>query len=238
MAPESCTVAVDIEDHHITIHFKSDDQVRNIYVHPDNVVLTSNTRSWAQRRGGEYQVMATISDEIGMSTSLWTKIKSWVASVVLQLMQLESHKAVGKDIYCTSNTEELEMCAKNSSRKFGHVLVPRWVYTHINPQGVVYAKELTRCLTAIGIQKPRNFFKAKLYLVFGCFRLFFLPLESSTLLGDFRTSAPHGAQRTWTLSKRYERLLCAACGSYKVIKSILKDPFEHLHERLMSDHMH
>jgi len=53
MAPESCTVAVDLEDHHITIQFKSDDQVRNIYVHPDNIVLTSNTRSWSKRCGEE-----------------------------------------------------------------------------------------------------------------------------------------------------------------------------------------
>lgn len=128
MAPESCTVAVDIEDHHITIHFKSDEQVRNIYVHPDNVVLTSSTRSWSQRRGGECtlhqnkyearrsiellcqalkadragwnnltvdQVMASISNEIGMSTSLWTKIKSWVMSVVVQLMQLGTKLAIG-----------------------------------------------------------------------------------------------------------------------------------------------
>jgi len=56
MAPNSCTVAIEIEDHHITFHFKSDNQVRNIYVHPDNIVLMSNTRNWFQRRGEEYKV--------------------------------------------------------------------------------------------------------------------------------------------------------------------------------------
>ncbi|KIJ91137.1 hypothetical protein K443DRAFT_656378 [Laccaria amethystina LaAM-08-1] len=113
MAPNSCTVAVDIEDHHITIHFKADEQVRNIYVHPDNVVLTSNTRSWSKRRGDQCtfhqnkyearqsiellcrtlkedragwrnlsvdQVMASICDKIGMSTTLWMKIKKWSTS--------------------------------------------------------------------------------------------------------------------------------------------------------------
>ena len=54
MAPESYTVAVEIEDHHITIQFKSDGEVRNIYVHPDNVVLTSGKRSWSERRGEVY----------------------------------------------------------------------------------------------------------------------------------------------------------------------------------------
>ena len=53
MAPESCTVAIEIEDHHITIHFRSDEEVRNIYVHPDNIVWTYNKRSWSKRRGDE-----------------------------------------------------------------------------------------------------------------------------------------------------------------------------------------
>ena len=121
MAPESCTVAVEIEDHHITIQFKSDDQVRNIYVHPDNVVLMSNTRSWSKRRGEDYtlhqnkyqarvsiellcqalkedraawqdlsvdQVMASICDQIGMETNLWTKIKRWVSSAISRLMEI------------------------------------------------------------------------------------------------------------------------------------------------------
>ena len=121
MAPNSCTVAIEIEDHHITIHFKSDDEVRNIYVHPDNVVLTSNTRSWSQRRGDECtfhqnkyearrsiellcetlkadraawkkmsvdKVMASVYDKIGISTTLWTKIKRWVNSVVVRLKEV------------------------------------------------------------------------------------------------------------------------------------------------------
>jgi len=128
MAPDSCTVAIEIEDHRITFHFKSDNQVRNIYVHPDNIVLMSNTRSWAQRRGEECtfhqnkyearlsiellcqtlkedragwknlsvdQVMASIYDKIGISTSLWKKIKSWVFSVVLRLMELGAKLAIG-----------------------------------------------------------------------------------------------------------------------------------------------
>ena len=39
--------------------------------------------------------MASISNEIGMSTSLWTKIKSWVMSVVVKLMQLGTKLAIG-----------------------------------------------------------------------------------------------------------------------------------------------
>ena len=128
MAPDSCTVAVEMEDHHITIQFKSDDQVRNIYVHPDNVVLTCNTRTWSKRRGEEYKfhqnkyearvsiellckalkedraawkdlsvdkVMASIYDKIGMSTTLWTKIKRWVNSVVLRLIEVGARLAIG-----------------------------------------------------------------------------------------------------------------------------------------------
>jgi hypothetical protein len=127
MAPESCTVAVEMEDHHITIQFKSDDQVRNIYVHPDNVVLTSNTRSWSKRRGEEYKfhqnkyearvsiellckalkedraawkdlsvdkVMASIYEKIGMSTPLWTKIKRWVSSIVMRLIEVGARLAI------------------------------------------------------------------------------------------------------------------------------------------------
>jgi hypothetical protein len=41
------------------------------------------------------QVMASIHDEIGISTSLWTKIRSWVSSVVLRLMQLGAKLAIG-----------------------------------------------------------------------------------------------------------------------------------------------
>jgi hypothetical protein len=51
MAPDSCTVAVEIGDHHITIHFKSDEEFRRIYTHPDNVLMTSGLRSWTSRRG-------------------------------------------------------------------------------------------------------------------------------------------------------------------------------------------
>ena len=51
MAPESCTVAVEINDHYVIIQFKSDDEVRKLYVHPDNVVLTSGKRNWSQRVG-------------------------------------------------------------------------------------------------------------------------------------------------------------------------------------------
>ena len=47
-------MAVEVEDHHITIQFKSDSEVRNIYVHPDNVVLTSGKQSWSERRGEVY----------------------------------------------------------------------------------------------------------------------------------------------------------------------------------------
>jgi hypothetical protein len=54
MAPNSCTVAVEIAEHHITIHFKSDEELNRIYVHPDNIVLTSNKRSWSKRCGDEY----------------------------------------------------------------------------------------------------------------------------------------------------------------------------------------
>jgi len=54
MAPNSCTVAVEIDEHHITIHFKSDDELRRIYVHPDNIVFMSGTRSWSKRSGKEY----------------------------------------------------------------------------------------------------------------------------------------------------------------------------------------
>jgi hypothetical protein len=56
MAPDSCTVAVEIGEHHITIHFKSDEEFRRIYVHPDNIVLTSGTRSWSKRCGEEYKL--------------------------------------------------------------------------------------------------------------------------------------------------------------------------------------
>jgi hypothetical protein len=54
MGQDSCTVAVDICEHHVTIHFKSDDQLRRIYVHPDNIVLHSSELDWSRRSGLEY----------------------------------------------------------------------------------------------------------------------------------------------------------------------------------------
>jgi hypothetical protein len=54
MGQDSCTVAVDICEHHITIHFKSDNQLRRIYVHPDNIVLYSSETDWSRRTGQEY----------------------------------------------------------------------------------------------------------------------------------------------------------------------------------------
>ena len=54
MAPHSCTVAIETGEHHVTIHFKSDNEVRRIYVHPDNVVLRSSTLDWSKRHGSEY----------------------------------------------------------------------------------------------------------------------------------------------------------------------------------------
>jgi hypothetical protein len=56
MAPNSCTVAVKIAEYKITIHFKSDDELKRIYVLPDNIVLTSGTRSWSKRCGKEYKL--------------------------------------------------------------------------------------------------------------------------------------------------------------------------------------
>ena len=102
--------------------------MRNIYVHPDNVVLTSNTRSWSKRRGEEFKfhqnkyqarvsiellgktfkedraawkdlsvdkIMASIYDKIGMSTTLWMKIKKWVNNVVLKLMEVGARLTIG-----------------------------------------------------------------------------------------------------------------------------------------------
>jgi hypothetical protein len=54
MAPNSCTVAVDIGEHHITIHFKSDEELFQIYLNADNIALTSSKRSWSKRSGKEY----------------------------------------------------------------------------------------------------------------------------------------------------------------------------------------
>lgn len=128
--PDSCTVAVEVEDHHITIQFEADNQVRNIYVHPDNFVLTSGTRSWSKRRGEVYtfhenqykaresikmlchklkeldraawndlsvdEVMASIYENIGMSTPMWTKIKRWFNGAVTRLMEAVGAKlAIG-----------------------------------------------------------------------------------------------------------------------------------------------
>ena len=54
MAPNSCTVAVEIAEHHITIHFKSDEELFQIYLNADNIALTSSKRSWSKRSGKEY----------------------------------------------------------------------------------------------------------------------------------------------------------------------------------------
>lgn len=51
---DTCTVAVEVGELHITVHFKLDDQVRRIYVHPDNIVLKTGKKPWAERVGDEY----------------------------------------------------------------------------------------------------------------------------------------------------------------------------------------
>jgi hypothetical protein len=57
MGTDSCTVAVEMGEHHITIHFKSDGELRTIYVHPDNVVMTrGGTRDWSLKCGAEYKL--------------------------------------------------------------------------------------------------------------------------------------------------------------------------------------
>jgi len=81
MAPHSCTVAVETREHQVTIHFKSDNQVRRIYVHPDNVVLKSGTLDWSKRHGSEYTFyqnkyqarvsIQRLSDTLKKSRSSW-----------------------------------------------------------------------------------------------------------------------------------------------------------------------
>jgi len=56
MSPHSCTVAIETGEHQVTIHFKSDNQIRRIYVHPDNVVLRSGTLAWSKRNGTKYKL--------------------------------------------------------------------------------------------------------------------------------------------------------------------------------------
>ena len=51
MAPESCIIAVEMNDHYVIIQFKLDNEVHKLYVHPDNIILTSSKWNLSQRGG-------------------------------------------------------------------------------------------------------------------------------------------------------------------------------------------